>query len=497
MRVVLINPCNTYELVGNDPVIIKEQQGILPPLGLLYIAAYLKQTGRYEVRMIDAQVEGLTHEQVGEEVEKFNPDAVGIMAMTFTLQDVKLVVEEVRKRTRVPLIIGGPHVVIYPNETIDPRGLGADYAVIGEGEVTMDELLQEIALHGSSPKKIWRQERFIEDLDALPFPARELTPYEKYYSVLSVDTPTTSSFSSRGCPFSCSFCDRPALGKGFRAMTATRVTDEIEWCVNHGIKEIFFYDDTFSVSKKRVHEICNEVKRRGISSQDPDGHWKHKLTWDVRTRVNVVDEALLQNMREAGCERIHFGIESAVPRVIKELAKGITTEQVEDAFALCKKHGIKTLAYLMMGNPTETHEDILTTLELCRRIEPDFMQMTILSPFPATAIYFRALKDGLIKTDVWKRYAIEMNDDFRPPLWLEKFTRNELESELRWFYSKFYLNPRFIKDRILEIKNVPQFKRYAKAGLSLLKMTLVPESKLKDSWGLRNRLKGQMSVASS
>ena len=496
MKVTLINPGNTYELVGNDPVIIKEQQGLMPPLGILYMAAYLKNTGRYEMSVIDVQAEDLTHAEVGERIRDMKPDVIGITAMTFTLIDVKYTLQEIRKWWNGIVVIGGPHVVIYPNETL--KAFQADYVVIGEGEITMDELLQYIAKEGKDgTKKVWRQERFIEDLDALPFPARELTHIDKYYSVLAKDTPTSSAFSSRGCPFSCSFCDRPALGKGFRAMGATRIVDEMEFCINAGIKEIFYYDDTFSVRKSRVHDICNEIKRRGLAWQEPNGEWKHKLGWDVRTRVNVVDEELLKNMHEAGLERIHFGIESAVPRVIKQLQKGITTEQVEDAFALCKKFGIQTLAYFMMGNPTETHEDVMETLRLCRRIEPDFMQMTILSPFPATAIYFQALKDGIIEKDIWKDYALNMQEDFRPPLWLEKFTRNELESELRWFYRNFYLQPRFIKDRILEVRNVPQFKRYAKAGLSLLRMTLTPESKLKDSWGLRNRLKGQMSMVGS
>lgn len=485
MRVVLVNPPNDNELVGNDPVIIKEQQGIYPPLGILYIAAYLKNTGKYDVHVVDAQGEYLNHAQVGEKVASFNPDVVGITAMTFTLLDVKYCVREIRKRCEAKIVIGGPHVVIYPEETIDPNGLAADYAVVGEGEITMDELLEAIRTGDKADQKIWRQTRFIDDLDELPFPARELTPINNYYSILAVDTPTTTAFSSRGCPYVCSFCDRPALGKGFRAMNAKRVVDEMESCVEKGIKEIFFYDDTFSVSKKRVHEICDEIKNRGLAYQDKKGKWHHKIGWDIRTRVNVVDEKLLKNMKEAGCERIHFGIESAVARIIKELQKGITNDQVEDAFALCKKFDIKTLAYFMMGNPSETHEDIQETLKLAKRLRPDFMQMTILSPFPATQIYFRALKEGLVDRDVWKEYAVNMNEDFRPPLWEENFSRKEIEAELRWFYRNFYLDPYFIFNTVISVRSFGQFMRYAKAGISLLKMTLIPDSKHKDYWRKR------------
>lgn len=475
MRIVLINVPNTYELVGNDPVIIKEQQGIYPPLGLLYMAASMKNTGRYDIHIIDCQAEDLDHVQCAERVEELKPDLVGLTAMTFTLVDCKLVIQEIRKRIKVPIVVGGPHTAIYPEETLLPDSLGADYVVVGEGELTMDRLAQDYAA-GKATNRIYRQESFIQDLNELPFPARELTKIDKYYSVLAHDTPTSTSFSSRGCPFSCAYCDRPALGKGFRAMNAKRVVDEMEECQKLGIKEIFYYDDTFSVSMKRVMEICDEVLKRGV-----------KMRWDVRTRVNVVNEELLKKMAMAGCDRIHFGVESGNPRIVRTMNKGISIEQVEKAFDLCKKYNIKTLAYFMMGNPTETLEDVKDTLRLSQRIKPDFMQMTILSPFPATVYYLQAMQSGVIKNDVWREYSKVINDDFRPPLWDEIYNRQELEGHLRWFYGKFYLTPQFLWDRIKEVKNLGQFKRYASAGLSLLKMTLIPEKKLKDSWGLRTR----------
>ena len=480
MIICLINCPNTYELVGNDPVIIKDQQGVYPPLGILYIASHLKATGRYDVHIIDCQAEDLTHQQCAERVEMLKPDVVGLTAMTFTLVDCKLVIQEIRKRYKCPIVVGGPHTAIYPQETFNPQGLGADYVVVGEGEITLDTLCQDIQsgkidTTASTNLRTYRQAKFIEDLNELPFPARELTLMDKYYSVLSADTPTTTAFSSRGCPFSCAYCDRPALGKGFRAMGASRVADEMEWCEKAGIKEIFFYDDTFSVSMKRVMEICDEVKKRKIN-----------IKWDVRTRVNVVNEDLLKSMKEAGCERIHFGVETGNPRVVKELNKGTSIEQVEKAFDLCKKYKIKTLAYFMMGNPTETMDDVKDTLRLSQRIKPDFMQMTILSPFPATAIFLRAQKEGVVQGDPWRDYANTINDDFRPPLWDQIYGRKELEKHLRWFYGKFYLTPQFVFDRIGEVRNFGQFKRYASAGLSLLKMTVIPESKIQDSWRTRN-----------
>ena len=204
MKICLVNPPNFYELVGNDPVIIKEQQGVYPPLGILYIAASLRDTGRYEVSVIDAQADELTHEEVGERVAQIKPDIVGMTAMTFTLVDCKLVIKAIRNRFKTNIVIGGPHTAIFPMETFD--GLDADYVVVGEGEITLDTLAQDIATGKvdtsmSEARRIYRQEKFIEDLDKLPFAAREMTNIQKYYSILSEETPSTTMFSSRGCPF--------------------------------------------------------------------------------------------------------------------------------------------------------------------------------------------------------------------------------------------------------------------------------------------------------
>lgn len=475
MRIVLINPGNQFELVGNDPVIIKDQQGVYPPLGLLYTSSYINQKGQHHVDVIDCQAEELSHAECAERVVALKPDLIGMTAMTFTLIDCKLTIQELRKRTKVPIVVGGPHTAIFPDETLLPKSLGADYVIVGEGEMTLNDLATDLEL-GNPKGRIYRQINFIQNLDELPFADYDAVDIEKYYSVLAEDTPSVTMFTSRGCPFSCAYCDRPALGKGFRPQGALRVVSEMEALEKRGAKEIFFYDDTFSVSMKRVQEICTEYKKRKLS-----------IKWDIRTRVNVVNEDLLRSMKEAGCERIHFGVESGNPRIVRTMNKGVSIEQVEKAFDLCKKYKIKTLAYFMMGNPGETLDDVKDTLALSKRIKPDFMQMTILSPFPATVYYLDAMKEGVVTHDVWKEYAENIHAGFRPPLWDSIYSRQELENHLRWFYGQFYLNPRFVWERIKEVRNIGQFKRYASAGISLLKMSLVPESKLKDSWGLRTR----------
>ena len=244
-------------------------------------------------------------------------------------------------------------------------------------------------------------------------------------------------------------------------MSADRTVAEMVKCYLMGIKEIFFYDDTFTVSKKRVLEICRLIKSSGV-----------RMTWDVRSRVDTIDEEMIKTMKEAGCVRIHFGVESSQEHVLKALNKGITKTQVKNAFTWCRKHGVKSLAYFMIGNPGETENDIIATARFARELKPDYMQCTILTPFPATKLYSQAITSGLLKTDVWREYALNPKKDFQPPVWEENFTREELQENLRLFYKKFYLTPRFILGAVLEIRNLAQLTRYFKAGLSLLKMSL-------------------------
>ena len=175
MRIVFVNVPNTYELIGNDPVIIKDQQGVYPPLGLLYMAAHMKNTGKYDIHVIDCQAEDIDHEQAALRCRDLKPDIIGLTTMTFTLVDCKLFIQEVRKHVpEAKVVVGGPHTSIFPDECLLRSGLGADYVVVGEGEITMDTLAQDIK-NGTTKGQIYRQEAFISDLDKLPFAARELT----------------------------------------------------------------------------------------------------------------------------------------------------------------------------------------------------------------------------------------------------------------------------------------------------------------------------------
>lgn len=470
MNVLLINPPVLNLIPSMLPKSIDESRGYNPPLGLLYLAAYLHKHSDHQVKILDCQVEELNHKQIREVIQKDAPDVVGLTTMTFTLIDVLKIVQLVKEiDPQIKVVLGGPHVDIYPLETITQPGV--DYLVLGEGEKPFKNLLDKI----NHPKQLYQvkgivfkdgkkvintgRAEFNRDLDSLPFPARSLTPYQKYSSVLSKVQPVTTMFTSRGCPYKCLFCDRPQLGKIFRARSSKNVVDEMEECQKMGIKEILIYDDTFTVNRKRVLDICQEIKER-----------KLEIDWDVRTRPDTVDEELLIDMKKAGCKRIHYGVEAGTQKILNVLRKGITLEKVEETFRLTKKIGFEVLAYFMIGSPTETKEDILQTIKFAKKLNPDFTHITITTPFPATDLYRLGLKQEILPYDYWQEFAKNPKTDFTPYIWGEYLNKEELHQLLKYAYRSFYFRPSYISKKLLRLTSWQEFKTKAKAARKLLKV---------------------------
>ena len=470
MNVLLINPLRKNEIIGNNPSIIEEERGYNPPLGLLYIAGYLEKYAKHNITVIDSQVEKLDYSSLESRVRSIRPDIVGITAMTMTMIDVIKTVDIVKSLdSNIKVILGGPHVHLFPEETIDLKGV--DYLVLGEGEVTFKELLDSVndkSRLRDIPGLVFKDNGkiintgvrpLIKNIDEVPFPARHMVSYKKYTSLLSKGNIVTTIFTSRGCPYKCTFCDRPHLGKMFRARSPENVVQELEECVKMGIDNFLFYDDTFSVNKKRVIDICKEIIKRKLS-----------IDWDIRTRVDNVNEEMLRLMKKAGCNGIHYGIETGSEKILKVLDKGITIEQANRIFELTRKYRIPTLAYFMIGNPTETIDDINTTFKVMKMLKPDYVHLTILTPFPGTKIYFDGLKSGIIKKDYWREFAKNPSPDFVPPHWDEIFNKNELKDLLIKGYKGFYMRPSYVFKKILDLKSFNEFKKKAVAGFKVFAM---------------------------
>lgn len=470
MKILLINPPAENMVSANIPLVVENERGYTPPLGLLYIAGYLSRHSKHDLLLIDAVLENAGQVEIRNQIKSFKPDIVGITALSFTMVDVMHTVASVKEiNPDIKVVLGGPHPHLFPEETINLPGI--DYIVLGEGEITFYELIasmekkeEPVAVKGLVYKKedktIYTGERNLNDnLDELPFPARELVDYKKYHSSIAIKTPITTMITSRGCPYRCSFCDRPHLGKKFRARSAKNVVDEMEYCQELGINEIFIYDDTFTINRQRVFDVCDEIQRR-----------KLKVFWDIRARVDTVDMEMLHKLAQANCKRIHFGVEAGTPKIIKALNKGISLAQVYQAFNNAKRVGIATLAYFMIGNPGETYDDIMETMKLSVKLNPDFVLFSILVPYPGTRLYLEGLKQNIIKADYWRQYAQQPSKDFIPAYWHERFTKEELETLIIHAYKKFYMRFQYIFNQLLKTKSTGELLRKIKTGWNVIRM---------------------------
>jgi radical SAM superfamily enzyme YgiQ (UPF0313 family) len=454
---------------ADNPDFIDEERGAIPPLGILYLAAIARDQTGWEVQVIDCVGENISYQALRSLVRTGHADLIGITLLTFTVFDVRETLSIcVEESPHSAIILGGPHAHIYPEETLGWKGI--DIVATGEGEAILPELLKVfpdrermksirgLLFHDDKGTLInTGKPQFIKNLDSLPFPARDMTNLSLYSSVVSKYNPVSSMITSRGCPYGCRYCDRPHLGKTFRAHSADYVVREMEECAALGIGEVFIYDDTFTVHRKRVLDICKKKIQRNV-----------KLAFDIRARVDSVDLETLEMLKAAGCERIHYGVEAGTEKIQRVLGKGIRLEQAREAFKMTKQAGIRTLAYFMIGSPQETPEDIRESLRFAQELEPDFLNITILTPFPETDIYFQALEEGIIDHDYFREFAKDPKPDFQVKYWEEMMSRDELFLELKAAYRRFYGRPGYIMREVAQVRSLKEFMGKARMGLKVL-----------------------------
>jgi len=376
-------------LLVNPPVAdIREPHDVpeFPALGLAYIAAVLEKSGLTPVCM-DCKYDGYGLDVFARKLAELgHVDVVGITSMTHNIDDAHKVAGVVkRSNPKARVVIGGCHVTAEPLETLR-RMPDFDAAVVGEGEESFPELLQAwfgggdaslvpgLALRDGEEVLLTGKRDGLKDLDALPYPAWHL--YAKPGHKLPV-------LSSRGCPYSCNFCMR-VLGKVVRYRSAENVVDEIEHLIDtYGIDYIGFPDETFTLNKKRLHEVMDLIVERGLQK---------RFTWASQTRVDLVERKMLSAMKKAGCVLVGLGVESGNEGVLARSKKGINKTQAREAVALAKELGLKVNAYFILGHPDETVANMIETVRFAAELNPHFSAFGIMVPYPGTAIRDMALK---------------------------------------------------------------------------------------------------------
>ena len=441
--------------------------GHKPPIGILYIATCIKERTPHEVIVIDAQAEGLDLRGVVRRIADFGAHVVGISAWTAWWYSAHRLGQMIKEEMPdVHLCYGGPHLGIFPEETL--AAPHTDSVIVGDGEVPFTCLCNMVASgiadnslpglhfkeHGVKPD----EERFFihSNLNDLPIPDRTLLPLKNYASILGKSDYTTTMITSRGCPNKCTCC-KLNFQKTLKR-SADSVVREFEAIQALGISEVEIYDDTFTWSKERIHEICRGLIEKNIT-----------VKWAIRDRVNNVREDLLDAMKAAGCTRIHYGIESGVNRVLKLMKKNITTEQAERAVRLTKAKGFIVLTYFMLGNKGESVDDIRRTIDFALRLDAHYTQFSITIPYPGTELYDDAISRGVISHDYWSDFAREPVPDFSPPeLAAEDISIQQLKALRDEAVKRYYFRPKFILNEIGKLRNWSEFQRKFKMGSMLL-----------------------------
>jgi anaerobic magnesium-protoporphyrin IX monomethyl ester cyclase len=444
MNILLINP--SYDSVYKGTR-IKEGVPYSPVLSLSTIATPLIKDG-HKVSIIDSNIFTNPNTVILEKIKQFAPHYIGI-TFTTPLYEEMIKITQLAKNLdkNIILVGGGAHISSFPEETL--RNSLLDIAVRGEGDFTLSEIIS-----GKSKKEIYGisykegtnitsnpPREYIKDLDILPYPAWNLYDLKKYKTtnLLAKENPAGWLETSRGCVYKCPYCNKSIFGRTFRTKSAKRVLAEIEYMLNLGFKEIHIADDCFTTDIKRANDICDEIIKR-----------KLKFPWATPTgiRVDRITEELLKKMAQAGCYRVFYGIESGSQRILNNINKGISLDQIRNAVRISNKVGMETYGYFMIGLPGETEEDMKKTLEFAKSLNLTMAKMSITIPIPGSVLFDEWNKKGVIKIKDWSKFNFysTTKDIFDHP----NLTWDIIEKYYKKFYIGFYFRPSFIIKRLFK-----------------------------------------------
>lgn len=414
------------------------------PLGLAYIAAYLKKHGK-EVILIDAASLCMTPEALNEQIRKIKPDILGATLFTFSLAQGFSIFEMAKKtNSSIITVAGGPHPTALPGDTVKNKYV--DIVVHGEGEVTMNVLVDHlaggrdyrqidgIAFMDGETAVVNKPREMIRDLDTLPFPDLEDLPIEKYGHPVLNRKNIVTIMASRGCPYQCIFCAVANMwGRQVRKRSPGSVVDEMEMLYHsYGARSIRFMDSIFTLDEQWVIETCSLMKQRSID-----------IEWACSARADSLNEQVLRIMKQAKCKHIAIGVESGDSEMLKRMGKKETLEQIRQAFRQAKQAGILTDATFIIGLPGETKETIKRTTEFARELNPYQVAYSYAVPYPGTELYRIAKEEGKLDNLKWEQFSQYMGPVYVPEGLTEQYIKNAYN---RRFFLKKLLRPKSVKE---------------------------------------------------
>lgn len=485
MHVLVLNPCSSLTRNVIRDVMYgcwcngKRIGGAtVPPFALVTVATILRPL--CDVSFVDAQAEQLDLDALTARVPEVDLIISSTSTMSFT-EDASILLELKRRYgPDTKTAVFGSHPTFLPRHSLSHEGV--DIGIRGEPEVIVQELVRGLmAGDGSWKKVLGTQHRgadgapvlnpdhpFLDDLDTIPFPDVTLLPEVVYYNPLVERLPYMTTTTSKGCPAKCTFCTAPYFdGMRVRFQSAEYMVNEVKYFVEHGIREVYFRDDTFFIHKKRDKEFCRRLLAEGLD-----------IKWIGNARVAQIDQEMMEVAREAGCHVIKIGVESGSQHVLDRIRKGYQVEQAYDVFRWAKEAGIDTHAHVMIGNPGDTVDTIKRTIDFVLELAPTTATFGICTPYPGTPLY-----------DEVRQHHPEIGDsehgattDFSRLHKAGEYNhlycdapREFLETAVQDAYRRFYLRPRFWWRTASRVRSSADLKRFALAGTRVVDYALFGE----------------------
>jgi anaerobic magnesium-protoporphyrin IX monomethyl ester cyclase len=453
MKVTLVYPSNLF---------LKKQHlrmmGTIPHLGLLSIAGVLQREGHI-CDFIDGFNACEPPESTATRALEFDPDVIGITALTPNYPTAQKVAQAIRRRRKdIPIVIGGQHATNMPRQVLDSGAF--DYVVTGEGEHPMRDLvkaLEEGRHPGDIPGLMYRDEdgevhhrpeEVIEDLGVLPLRAWNLVDLKKYLpSPASYRRrPAISTMMQRGCPKACTFCSVNSMFKyNTRQHTYEFLEQELIIFKRQGITDVNFWDSVFSFDREWTIGACEILK-------------KHGFIWNCIGRMDHVDRELLQIMKDSGCYEIGYGVESGVQTTLDRMQKQQKLPDVERTIKLTKEVGIKAKCFFLVGFPWETMEDVQTTFDFAWKLRPEIAAFSIVTPYPGSR-WWEQYEHRFTSTS-----AYEGMDNLSGSVSIsDHISTEELKRATERMRNRYYLSPSYLRTSLRHIHSWEDMKYYAKS----------------------------------
>lgn len=433
-------------------------EAILPPLGLGYIACYLKERG-IDSQLVDFTGLRLKLDAITDILNCVKPKIVGLSAQTSSIAKAHIMAKIVKEYdSDILVLIGGSHSSALPDETLKKMNY-FDIAVIGEGEETCLEIVNSyfsnrdygnikgIAYRDNRKIIINKRNEAIENLDLIPFPDRSLFgPIRNYRAniIYEAPPPMATMICSRGCPFQCTFCSKSVFGTEMRFRSPKNVVEEIEYLKkDFGVRSIIFYDDTFTMKKEFFNELCSILIRRNFG-----------IKFNCLTRADAVTEDIAKKLRRANFCTIGIGVESGSEEILPKYKKEIKLNEIRKAFRLLNSEGLNTFANFIAGHPDETVRTLKESAEFAKEINPMFFSFCMLTPFPGTKIMEEVVDKKILRDTSYEQYCTDFPSK-RLPIRLKNLTHREIDGQIKKAYKDFYFRIQKIFQILLFILKSP------------------------------------------